>query len=140
MTHYRNVFDIESPFLKHMRISLQIWLRVIIDDPILMKCPELIAFIQFRWVYAHTYDADDNSLRFAEYEIVSGLHYSSDHSFGFESKEKNDQSLKPSLQDFTLLKVEFLIILFFYIYYFLFICIRRLWAKVHLVKFYKYAN
>ena len=47
----RSVFDAESPFLKHMRVSLQIWLRVIVDDPILMISPELSSFIQFRWIY-----------------------------------------------------------------------------------------
>eukprot|EP01084_Bolivina_argentea_P274829 468554_1 len=47
----RSIFDSESPFLKHMRVSLQIWLRVIVDDPLLMISPELSSFIQFRWKY-----------------------------------------------------------------------------------------
>eukprot|EP01084_Bolivina_argentea_P276974 472707_1 len=98
----RSIFDSESPFLKHMRVSLQIWLRVIVDDPLLMISPELSSFIQFRWKYKQdaniiTGDTHDIILNKTEKMMIKKD----------ENNENNsDRHInKPTLSDFTLLKV-----------------------------------
>ena len=120
--------DKESPFLHHIRISLQIWLRVICDDMILTQCNELSSFIQFRWMYtSNTVIKSKNDTKNAikainlnssmpqlfidgvsdlnQSFIVGGTHTTNIDGNINNINLNNNANKKPSLEDFTLLKV-----------------------------------
>ncbi len=94
-----------------MRVSLQIWLRVIVDDSLLMISPELSTFIQFKWLYKSN----------SQSVVVGGSHappslYSADagvreRNNNAENKlkekeiDEDENNSRITLSNFTLLKV-----------------------------------
>eukprot|EP01084_Bolivina_argentea_P276973 472706_1 len=88
----RSIFDSESPFLKHMRVSLQIWLRVIVDDPLLMISPE--------------YKQDANIITGDTHDIILNKTEKMMIKKDENNENNSDRHInKPTLSDFTLLKV-----------------------------------
>ena len=108
---HKSIFDSESPFLKHMRVSLQIWLRVLVDDPILMTSSELSKFIQFRWLFSSKSrrpspsksEGQHHHILLHNNRRIVGGHHAPDNNANFEAL-KNGKIRHLSAPNFNALK------------------------------------
>ena len=112
------LLNYETPFLKEIRQSLEIWLKISVNNPSLIQNIDLCSFIKFRWFYPkysrkfvnnikneHKDENDNND------ESIVPTH----GGMAFDESDKltmsRDEYLKVlnrpvSLEDFTLLKVN----------------------------------
>ncbi len=123
--HYsRNLIDMEAPFIREVRLSLEIWIRKLIKNELILRSGELSGFIQFRVesvTSSSTSAIHSSHLKHGGGGVkmhMGGGKYSKRHHFGESawgkggkdlSRDSNSGGLQKktvSLEDFTLLKVE----------------------------------